>query len=153
MTSKHGLVVLLSGFVAVLAGCAESGDSADAVNPDAGTPEAVRLSHDYAKDAATTETFTIPVTAATYDVVVRIGGTGPTVCAPNTDARLVVRTPTSETYADLRSNTNTVVSSGTGNSGCSQKVEGGVPLAAGAWTVEYTGSGPFLGVVEITPSA
>jgi len=137
---------------ALLAGCTNSSGTPPPTSKSDAMPANVHYSHNYTASPETL-TFTIPSESTTYNVNAKIGGEGPTVCNTSQGARLVIESPTGQSYIDLSPGGSLVVSNGSGDSGCAHKENRAVHLPAGNWTVKFTGSGTFIGTVDIAPAS
>lgn len=153
----------LAATLAIFALTAVGGDEApgadaaseDAV-PGAGSPpvtdaaapfEEARLRHGYLQQDDGTLTFLVPGGAGPLDFDAWVEPSGGLCSGPWT-WRLEVTTPSEETFATLQEGgTNVGISVVQG--ACASAYEHGSPMEAGAWTVRFSGSGPFVGRVEV----
>ena len=145
-------LVLFPAVLPALAGCAsDAPEEVPATSPAAPAspsaapaPSTVRLAHDSTSGEAASTTFLINTTGP-YTVFIgfrQLDGSQP--CA-GIDPRIVVKEPSGATYADATGTS--VMAPCEGGSGS----DVGARLAVGTWSVEFSGRGAVLGVVEVTP--
>lgn len=121
-------------------------------------PLAIEIRHDFREPAASVP-FEIPAGARNVRFQLHLeGADGSTTACPGVDIEVTVKSPSGDDTLVLAP-TNVIVTDTSGTALCGDRVDSTVAQPpAGAWTVEFRGSGATVGVLEVgerssTPSS